>query len=297
VWSDHRLEAKAVTPALRATVADVSRHRCVVSHLESNQAETSQKLQAVDLFCGFGGVTEGLKRAGLEVALAVDLDARAVRAHRAAHPEILVVRRDVSQVRPSDLAGRFVWASPSCKPYSMANTTGPRGKDHPEYFPLIRLLHLSLGARVLLIENVPGLMWSREGRQEILELEEEAARFQISFQWFSLRASDFGLPQHRERFFFVMGAGLILNQHRSTLRESSHPTVTTRSSGDVSHLAAVQGLTNPETLMIPDPRSGRRSSRSHVPAAGSSTARRLIGNAIPPVMAEGVARLVLGGLQ
>lgn len=288
-----------MTPAIRRTFTDVSSRRSALSHLGSNQAETSQKLQAVDLFCGFGGVSQGLKQAGLEVALAVDLDARAVRAHRAAHPEILVVRRDVSQVRPSELVGRFVWASPSCKPYSMANTTGKRGSEHPEYFPLTKLLHMSLGARVLVIENVPGLMWSREGRQEILDLELEALRLKISFQWFSLRASDFGLPQHRERFFFVMGAGLILNRHPDTGQKliGVGPTVTTRSSGEVSHLAAVQGLTNPETLTIPDWRSGRRSSRSHVAVAGSSTARRLIGNAIPPEMASGVARLVLEGLR
>jgi C-5 cytosine-specific DNA methylase len=296
---------------MRATVAEVSRPRGASSHFDLDQARAShvqartshvivqrlEKLEAVDLFCGFGGVTEGLKRAGLEVALAVDFDAQAIRAHRAEHPEVPVFCRDVSQVRPSELAGRFVWASPSCRPYSMANTTGPRGKNHPEYFPLTKLLHMALGARVLVIENVPGLMWSREGRQEILELEEEAARFRISFQWFSLRASDFGLPQRRERFFFVMGAGLILNRHPNTGQKLIGPTVTTRSSGDVSHLAAMQGLTNPETLRVPDWRSGRRSSRSHVPVAGPSTARRLIWNAIPPEMAEGVARLVLEGLR
>lgn len=292
-----------MTPAMRATVAEVSRHRCVPSNLEPNQAEAShvqaqasQKFEAIDLFCGFGGVTEGLKRAGLEVVLGVEWDARAVRAHRAAHPDVRVTQRDVSHVRPSELAGRFVWASPSCRPWSMANTTGPRGQDHPEYFPLVRLLHQALGARVLVIENVPGLLWSAVGRAELDRLEAECRRLKISCQILDLQASIFGNSQSRRRLFVVIGAGLIFVPDAFSPVASTHGTVTTRSSGEVSYLAGLQGLTNPETLTVPDWRSGRRSSRSHVAVAGPSTARRLIGNAIPPEVAEGVARAVLAAV-
>ena len=285
---------------MRATFTDASSRRSVVSHqaVASHVQAQPSHLQAVDLFCGFGGVTEGLKRAGLEVALAVDFDTRAVRSHRAYHPEVKVVRQDVSQVRPSDLAGRFVWASPSCRPYSMANTTGPRGKDHPEYFPLEHLFYASLGARVLVIENVPGLAWTKEGREELSHLERICAAHRVSLQFLDCNALDFGLIQSRRRLFLVLGLeGLLLQSSPGPRGGASHPTVTTRSPGDVSHLADLQGLLNPLGFSVPDWRSGRRSSRSHVPVAGSSTARRLIGNAIPPVMAEGVARMVLGVLK
>ena len=290
-----------MTPALRATVADVTRHRCGPSYVVV-QAETSHvqarasHLEAVDLFCGFGGVSEGLKRAGLNVALAVDLDARAVRSHRAWHPEIPVFRRDVSQVRPSDLAGRFVWASPSCRPYSMANTTGPRGMDHPEYFSLEHLFHLALGARVLVIENVPGLMWSKAGQAELKNLERACAALRVSLQVIEADAKEFGVPQSRRRVFLVIGAPLVMLSRDFRPGAVSHPTVTTHSSGDVSYLAAVQGLTNPLELNVPDWRSGRRSSRSQVPVAGVHTARRLVGNAIPPEMAQAVACGVLEAL-
>jgi DNA (cytosine-5)-methyltransferase 1 len=184
---------------------------------------------AVDLFCGFGGVTAGMLEAGLNVRLAVDFDAQAVRAHRAYHPNVTVCRADVSQVRPRVLAGRFVWASPSCKPWSMANTsTTQRGQSHREYFPLVRLLHLAVASQVLVIENVPGLLFSKEGKAEFKSLERECNDLRLSIQTFDLTASELGFEQERRRMFIVIGAPLVFWQPRAP-GFATHATVTTKS--------------------------------------------------------------------
>lgn len=251
---------------------------------------------AVDLFCGMGGVTEGMARAGLNVLLAVDFSASAIRSHRAWHPTIPALRCDVSQVRPRDLAGRFVWASPSCKPWSSANTSAQRGQSHPEYYPLTLLLGQAIGARVLVIENVPGLLWSREGKAEFKRLEVECARLCVSLQVLDVSASEFGLDQQRRRMFLVIGAPLILCD--SAARSlTTHGTVTTKSTESLETIAGLQGVTNPAALTVPDWRSGRRRKTGAVAAVSSHVARRLMGNAIPPEMAAAVCVSVLDALE
>jgi DNA (cytosine-5)-methyltransferase 1 len=248
---------------------------------------------AVDLFCGYGGVTAGMVQAGLNVRLAVDFNAQAVRAHRAWHPEIPCKLLDVSQIRPRELAGRFVWASPSCRPWSYANTTGTRGMAHPEYFSLVKLLHLAVASKCLVIENVVGLLERKDGREELKKLESESSSLGVSFQVVRVSASQFGLEQKRERVFIILGAPLVwcVNAPRCDV---THASVTTKGNEALQTISDLQRLQNPLELSTPDFRSGRHFKRGQSRAIVSPhAARRLVGNAIPPVMAAAVCSSVL----
>jgi site-specific DNA-cytosine methylase len=251
---------------------------------------------AVDLFCGFGGVTAGMLEAGLDVRLAVDFDAQAVRAHRAYHPNVTVTRGDVSQVRPRALAGRFVWASPSCKPWSMANTSTQRGQSHREYFSLVRLARLAVASQVLVIENVPGLLFSKEGKEEFKRLERECNDLRLSIQTFDLTASELGFEQERRRMFIVIGAPLVMWQPRAP-GFATHATVTTKSTEALAIVSERQGIQNPLELQVPDFRSGRRRKVGPFAVVSPHTARRLVGNAIPPLMARVVCENVLNAIK
>jgi len=54
-----------------------------------------KKPKAIDLFCGCGGLTLGLKKAGFHVIGAVDNDNLAVKTYKANHPEVHVWWRDI----------------------------------------------------------------------------------------------------------------------------------------------------------------------------------------------------------
>lgn len=170
-------------------------------------------MRAHVLFCGLGGSTEGMVRAGLDVRGAIDAWPVAVEAHRRWHPSIPVVHGDCEDAglllgKPVDL----IWASPSCRPWSTANRTPKRGPAHPDYYPLAELVRQSFDgfrARWLIIENVGGLIWSREGKIEMGLLAAEVRR-RPGLTWTTtvVRACDHGVPQLRRRPIIVVGPGL-----------------------------------------------------------------------------------------
>src|SRR2546430_14043880 len=58
---------------------------------------------ALDLFCGCGGLTLGLKQAGFRVAWAVDVDSLSVETYRVNHPEVLVRETDIRRLDADDV--------------------------------------------------------------------------------------------------------------------------------------------------------------------------------------------------
>lgn len=86
------------------------------------------RVEAIDLFCGFGGSSQGIHAAGADVRLAANHDALSIDCHAANYPQTDHVRADLSNpeaadyVDPVDLPpASFMWASPSCKFHSPAN--------------------------------------------------------------------------------------------------------------------------------------------------------------------------------
>lgn len=49
---------------------------------------------AIDLFSGAGGTTSGLKKAGIKVAAAVEIDKWAAQTYRLNNPEVVLFEKD-----------------------------------------------------------------------------------------------------------------------------------------------------------------------------------------------------------
>ena len=59
-----------------------------------------ENFMAIDLFCGVGGTTLGLKKAGFNVVGAVDCMEEAVEGYRLNHPDVEVWERDITEITP-----------------------------------------------------------------------------------------------------------------------------------------------------------------------------------------------------
>jgi DNA (cytosine-5)-methyltransferase 1 len=102
--------------------------------------------RALDLFCGAGGVTKGLQRAGFHVT-GVDLVASPRYCGDAfIHGDTLGVPIDGYD---------FVWASPPCQRFSIYSRNMGTADQHPDLIDPIRQRLAATGAATC-IENVPG---------------------------------------------------------------------------------------------------------------------------------------------
>jgi DNA (cytosine-5)-methyltransferase 1 len=188
---------------------------CDLSDL-GGYARTLDTPLAVDLFCGAGGLSLGLERAGFSVILGVDSDAFSVETHRA-HFGGATVQADLSSPDTINaivtaLRGipvHLVAASPPCQPFSRAGrskirslTSDASADTRRELWRSVVTIAGQVRPRAVLFENVPGMiqgedLWIATQLVEALEA--------LGYDTYArlLRARDYGVPQHRERVFVV----------------------------------------------------------------------------------------------
>lgn len=165
---------------------------------------------AVDLFCGSGGATVGLKAAKWRVLAAIDSDPIAAATYRGNHPEICFIEADIclkSTIRrlrktvAKQRVDLLVICAP-CQPFSSQNRK--RGSD-----PREQLLIHSLAAvnavkpELIFFENVPGLV-GPSYRVVVEELRDglRALGYQVTDPLLK-DAAAYGVPQRRKRCIMV----------------------------------------------------------------------------------------------
>ncbi len=144
------------------------------------------KPTVVDLFCGAGGFSEGFRRAGFEVVLAVDREPRMLAAYRANHPGTEVWERDVLTMDPEELPDAdVIIGSPPCQPFSTANHRKDPGRGMVLVDWMLGAVRAK-GPRFWIIENVPPAAKYLPGWIPVVKI---------------LNAADYGVPQTRRRCF------------------------------------------------------------------------------------------------
>jgi DNA (cytosine-5)-methyltransferase 1 len=169
---------------------------------------------AVSLFSGAGGFCEGVRLAGFKLACAVEMDEHAARTHGANFPKVPMFRGDVSRFLvdahpgiPSkrefaDQEVDLVFGGPPCQGFSQI---GPRDLKDPRnllYLEFSRVLK-ALKPKVFVMENVPNMVAMKNGHFRDLILAALRSAGYHNTILTTLTASNFGVPQHRRRVFFV----------------------------------------------------------------------------------------------
>jgi len=160
----------------------------------------------IDLFCGSGGVTAGLKAAGWKILAAVDNDPVAARTYRTNHPEVVLLEEDI---RDEGIGARLgvaignakvdlmVVCAP-CQPFSSQNRSG-KADSRDQLIVRSAALVEFIRPRLVFFENVPGLASPRHSAI-LHELTDRMAGLGYHLSGPLVRdAADFGVPQRRRR--------------------------------------------------------------------------------------------------
>jgi DNA (cytosine-5)-methyltransferase 1 len=163
-------------------------------------------ISAVDLFCGAGGLTHGLLRAGIRVEAGIDIDVSARHAYSTNNAGARFLSWDLSkkQVRSvSELFGRghrLLAGCAPCQPFSKL-TNGQ--VEHRSWGLLGSFASLVTGIRPELVtmENVPEL--AARGRPIFDRFLTALARGGYHVDWRIINCSDYGAPQSRKRLVLL----------------------------------------------------------------------------------------------
>lgn len=170
--------------------------------------------KVMDLFCGTGGFSKGFEATNqFEVVHGIDLLPVAVETFRANHPEAFSIASDIRKVRRFDVSNStglkrgeidVIIGGPPCqgfssiRPFRSANEDDPRNSLFEEFASYVNYFR----PRLLVMENVVGLATYEKGRT-INQILETFSSLGYECDWKILNASNFGVPQKRERLILV----------------------------------------------------------------------------------------------
>jgi DNA (cytosine-5)-methyltransferase 1 len=167
------------------------------------------KPTCIDLFCGCGGFSEGFRQAGFEAVLGVDIHKPSVDTFRYNHPSATVILGDMRKLSDDKLRDAItdrsidvITAGVPCQGFSLNNRKRWDEDDRNFLFrEFIRAVRL-FKPKFVVLENVSGLAMAASGafKKAISEAVTESG-YRVQFAL--LNAAEYGVPQRRQRVFFV----------------------------------------------------------------------------------------------
>ena len=165
----------------------------------------------IDLFCGAGGLSEGMRQAGFRVLAGNDIDVHAGATFASTHPEAKFLPGSIFDLSAHDflevtglrkfeldvLAG-----GPPCQGYSVYNHQRGMHDERSHLFKEYLRIVEGLMPKWLVMENVTGIMSAGEGEafQAVLA---GIRNLGYNVEAEILRAEEYGIPQERRRVVFI----------------------------------------------------------------------------------------------
>ena len=178
--------------------------------IDINSALSSEYIYSfVDLFCGAGGMTQGLVNAGFQPVASVEINPIASATHRRNFPKCHHFCGDVyefegekwlSQINSPPI--HLVVGGPPCQGFSIAGKRDPNDPRNHLFREFIRVVS-EIKPWYVVMENVPGILTMQKGKvkEAIFEAFQSIGYKNISVA--ILESADYGVPQIRPRAIFI----------------------------------------------------------------------------------------------
>lgn len=170
------------------------------------------KFNAIDLFCGAGGMSLGLKMAGYNINLGLDFVKDCEETHKINFPNVPFICGDITEVKGTDILEKIglkkgeitlISGGPPCQGFSTINGKS-RFLENPKnklFVQFVRIID-ELSPTWFIMENVTGLLSMKSGAVKSAIID-AFRNIGYNVEAKVLNAADFGVPQNRKRAIFI----------------------------------------------------------------------------------------------
>lgn len=193
---------------------------------------------SIDLFSGCGGLTKGFSMAGIQTILGSDIDENCQKTFVRNFPNIPFLCKDIQQIEKKDIEEMIgnrkpdiIIGGPPCQGFSLANKRRGKISDDPRnklFYGFVKFINW-YSPKAFVMENVKGLLSMQNGEviKTIVREFSQAGVFGYNVSYKVLKASDYGVPQNRERVI-IIGFRKDLNiipKHPEPIKQDHYVTV------------------------------------------------------------------------
>ncbi|MCK4224228.1 MAG: DNA cytosine methyltransferase [candidate division Zixibacteria bacterium] len=185
-------------------------------------------LTAIDLFCGAGGLTLGLKRAGFKVTAGVELYPEIAKTYKANHPTTKLLIKDIREVTGKELFELtglkeidLLVGCPPCQGFSKLTDKYHRKDPRNDLVLQIARVIQEMMPKMVMMENVSGLATRGKPILDEFVRRLESLGYLVNVE--TLQLAGYGVPQSRRRVVLLAGKGFHIPMPKLTHCRSGDP--------------------------------------------------------------------------
>lgn len=228
---------------------------------------SKEKYTAIDLFCGAGGLTLGLKKAGFEVVVGVELKPEIAKTYNANHRKTKLLIKDVRQVTGREILKLtkrkkidLIAGCPPCQGFSQLTEKYKRYDSRNDLVLEMARLIEEIKPRMVMMENVPGI--ATKGKVILDGFVEKLKNMGYVVAMNILQMADYGVPQSRRRFVLLAGKGFEIPLPERTHASKADPKKKLKRWTTLSEV--IKGFPKPVKLSFAEKNDGPEKFNWHV---------------------------------
>lgn len=186
----------------------------VLENIHPHLQYDENALTSIDLFSGCGGLTKGFSMVGVRSIFANDIDENCEKTFTRNFPDTPFLCKDITTITKEEVdtmtggvVPDIIIGGPPCQGFSLANKRRNKIKDDPRnklFYGFVKFINW-YSPRAFVMENVKGLLSMQNGEviKTIVEEFSNAGEYGYDVACKVLLASDYGVPQNRERVILI----------------------------------------------------------------------------------------------